>query len=201
MFKRIIGVFLLRENVFEAIGQDPSATWQAALIVGIVALIASISAVIRATIFGLGFGALNMGLGVAESVFGDIAFRMPALNGPVPAFMSTFVGAFVSWLVWALVTWLIGEYVFKGDTGFAEMARIIGYAKAPQILSGLGFIPGLGWIARLVGWGWMLIATFVGVKQGLELDNGKTILTIVVSGVVVFFVQQFLIDPLFVALF
>jgi hypothetical protein len=81
------------------------------------------------------------------------------------------------------------------------MARIIGYAKAPQILAGLGFIPGLGWLPRLIGWGWMLIATFVGVRQGLELDNGKTILTIVVSGIIVFLVQQFLIDPIFVALF
>ena len=201
MFQRILGVFLLRENVFENIGQDPSATWQAAIIVGIVGTIAAISATIRATLFGLGFGALNMALGVAESVTGDIGFRLPVLNGPVPAFLSTLAGAFVSWLVWALVTWLIGEYVFKGDTGFAEMARIIGYAKAPQILAGLGFIPGLGWLPRLIGWGWMLIATFVGVRQGLELDNGKTILTIVVSGIIVFLVQQFLIDPIFVALF
>lgn len=201
MLQRIIGVFLLREQTFEAVGQDKDANWQAAIIVGIVALVAAISAAIRATIFGLGFGALNMGLEVTESVFGDIAFRLPALNGPVPAFLSTFVGAFVSWLVWALVTWLIGEYIFKGDAGWGEMARIIGYAKAPQILSALGFIPGLGWLPRLIGWGWMLIATFIGVRQGLELSTGKTILTIVASGLVVFLVQQFIVDPIFIALF
>jgi len=201
IIRRIIGVILLREKTFEDIAKDPSATWQAAIIVTVVALLSAFSAAVSAAIFSVGFGAANFGLGLAENVVGDIGFRLPAFNGPVPAFFSTFFGAFASWLVWALVTWLIGEYIFKGDAGFAEMARVIGYAKVPQVIAGLGFIPGIGWLIRLIGWGWMLIATFVGLKTALELSNGKTILTILASGIVVFLVQQFIIDPIFVALF
>ena len=199
--KRLIGVFALRPQVFEDIGQDPSATWQAAIIVGIVGFISAVSAAISAVIWGVAFRASNVGLSMIDGAVTEIGFRLPVLNGPVPAFLSTFVGAYVSWLLWALMTWLIGEYIFHGDTGFAELARITGYAKAPQILSGLGFIPGLGWIARLIGWVWMLLATFFGVKQGLELSNGKTLLTIILSSLVTFLVNWFVINPIFASLF
>jgi hypothetical protein len=201
VIKRLIGVFTLRPQVFEDIGQDPAATWQAALIVGIVGFISAVSAAISAVILGAAFRASNVGLGLIDGAVADIGFRLPTLNGPIPAFLSTFAGAYVSWLLWALVTWLVGEYIFKGDTGFAELARITGYAKAPQILSGLGFIPGIGWIARLVGWVWMLIATFFGVKQGLELRSGKTLLTIILSSIAVFIVNWFVVNPIFAMLF
>ena len=201
IIKRLIGVFTLRPNVFENIGQDPDATWQAALIVGIVGFISAVSAAISAVIWGAAFRASNFGLSIIDGTIADLGFRLPVLNGPIPAFLSTFVGAYVSWLLWALVTWIIGEYLFKGDTGFAELARITGYARAPQILSGLGFIPGVGWIARLVGWVWMLFATFFGVKQGLELSSGKTLLTIILSSITVFIVNWFVINPIFAWLF
>jgi hypothetical protein len=152
-------------------------------------------------IWGAAFRASNFGLSIIDGTIADLGFRLPVLNGPIPAFLSTFVGAYVSWLLWALVTWLIGEYIFKGDTGFAELARITGYAKAPQIISGLGFIPGIGWIARLVGWMWMLFATFFGVKQGLELSSGKTFLTLILSAAAVFIVNSFVINPIFAWLF
>ena len=201
VIKRLIGVFTLRPQVFEDIGQDPAATWQAAIIVGIVGFISAISAAISSVIWGVAFRASNVGLALVDGAIADIGFRLPVLSGPIPAFLSTFVGAYVSWLLWALVTWLIGEYIVQGDTGFAELARITGYAKAPQILSGLGFIPGIGWIARLVGWVWMLFATFFGVKQGLELSSGKTLLTVILSSLVTFLVNWFVINPVFASLF
>ena len=201
IIKRLIGVFTLRPQVFENIGQDPAATWQAAIIVGIVGLISAVSAALSAVIWGVAFRASNVGLGFIDGAIADIGFRLPVLNGPIPAFLSAFFGTYVSWLLWALVTWLIGEYIFKGDTGFSELARLTGYAKAPPILSGLGFIPGIGWIARLVGWVWMLFATFFGVKQGLELSNGKTLLTVILSSLVTFLVNWFVINPIFASLF
>lgn len=199
--KRVIGVFALRPNVFENIGQDPAATWQAAIIVGVIGFISAVSAAISAVIWGVAFRASNIGLGLIDGTIAEFGFRLPVLNGPLPAFLSTFAGAFVSWLLWAFVTWVIGEYIFKGDTGFAELARITGYAKAPMILSGLGFIPGFGWLPRLIGWVWMLLATYVGVKQGLELSTGKTLLTIILSSITVFIVNWFVINPIFAWLF
>lgn len=201
MLKRLAGVFLLRPNIYESIGQDPRATWEATIIVTIVAILSGISSAIAAFIFGIGFTAANVGLGLVEGVIGDIGFRLPVLNGPVPAFLSTVVGTYVSWLLWALVTWLIGEYIFKGDAGWAELARITGYAKAPQILYALGFIPGIGFVVRAIAYGWMLLTTYVGIKQGLELSTGKTLLTIALSAIAVFLVNWFVINPIFSAIF
>ena len=47
----------------------------------------------------------------------------------------------------------------------------------------------------------MLISTFFGVKQGLELSSGKTLLTIILSSLVTFLVNWFVINPVFASLF
>ena len=91
IIKRLIGVFTLRPEIFENIGQDPAATWQAAIIVGIVGFISAVSAAISAAIWGVAFRASNVGLGLFDGAVADVGFRLPVLNGPIPAFLSTFV--------------------------------------------------------------------------------------------------------------
>ncbi len=200
--QRLIGVFLLREQTFENIGTNKDLTGQAFLVELMVALAGAISAATTAAILGLSAVALNSALSVADSLVESSLFRVPTMN-PVSVFFSAFVGVFISWLLWALVTYLIGTYVFKGDTTFSEMLRIIGFAQAPRLISLLGIIPipFFGLLTSLVGWVWAVIATFIGVRQGLELDNGKAMLTIVVSLVVIFFVQRWLVVPLMSSIF
>jgi hypothetical protein len=41
-----------------------------------------------------------------------------------------------------------------------------------------------------------VIAGFVGVKAGTKLSNGRTILTIVVSMVALYFTRQWIVQPL-----
>jgi hypothetical protein len=198
MLRRILRVFLLDADVFEEVGADSEANVQAVIIVTAVALLAAISSAIRSFILTLGFGAGNILIGATEGLVGDvIPFELPLFN-PVSAFFSSLAGVYVAWLLWALVTWLIGEYVFKGDAGWGEMARIIGFSMSPRVLSALGFIPipGLGLIVGLIGWGWAILAGFIGIRQGLQLSNGKTIITIVLSLIAVFLVNQFVIGPI-----
>ena len=66
MLKRLIGVFLLRPEVFRSIGSDPAATGQAAIVVTVVALISAVSAAISAVIWGVGFTAANTSLDVSR---------------------------------------------------------------------------------------------------------------------------------------
>ena len=203
MFRRILRVFILDADVFEEVGRDESATIQAFIIVTVIALLAAISGAIRAFLLTLGFGAANTVIGITEAVVGDIVpFDLPLYN-PVSAFFSNLAGVYVAWLLWAFVTWLIGEYIFKGDAGFGEMARIIGFSMSPRVISVLAFIPipGIGLIAGFVGWVWAIIAGFIGIRQGLELSKGKTIFTIVVSMIVIFLVNQFVVGPLFAQIF
>lgn len=79
-----------------------------------------------------------------------------------------------------------------------EMLRVIGFAQAPRLLSVFSFIPCLGAILSLAGAIWALVATFIGIRQGLDIDNGKTLLTIIISFIIVFFVN-FLIGSILLA--
>lgn len=89
--------------------------------------------------------------------------------------MAALVSAFVGWLIWSALTYWIGTSLFDGTADLGEMLRVIGFAYAPQALA---IIPCLG---ALVGGLWSLVAGFVAVRQGLDLDNTKTFITIIVG--------------------
>ncbi len=148
MFERIIGVFKLDVNTFEAIEHDQGATTQAALIVAVVALLSAFGSGIAARIAGGSF---------------------------LYSFFSTFVWAFVGWFLWSLVSYLVGTMFFGGQATLDEMLRVIGFAQAPQILA---IIPCIG---SIIGAIWSLIAGFIAIRQGLDLDNVKAFLTAVIG--------------------
>ena len=162
MFNRIMGVFKLDTNTFEAIESDSSATGQATLIVAIVALLASL---------GSGFGSLIGG------------------GNFVANFITTLVWTFVSWVLWSVVSYFVGTTFFGGKATLNEMLRVIGFAYAPQFLS---IIPCVGWV---IGGIWSLIAGFIAIRQGLDLDNVKAALTVLV-GFVFFVVGNILVGIL-----
>lgn len=95
------------------------------------------------------------------------------------SFFSSFVGSllatFLGWLVWSAVTYFVGTSLFKGQATLDEMLRVIGFAYAPQVL---GIIPCIGFIVGAI---WSLIAGFIAVRQGLDLDNTNALLTIIVG--------------------
>lgn len=110
--------------------------------------------------------------------------------GFIGSFASTFVSTVVGWLVWSAVTYFVGTSFFGGQADMGEMMRVLGFSYAPQIL---GIIPCIGWLIGLI---WSLAAGFVAVRQGLDLDNTKTLLTIIIGFVVIL-----LVTALFSALF
>ena len=94
------------------------------------------------------------------------------------SFFSTLIWAFVGWLLWAAVSYFVGTKMFGGQATLNEMLRVLGFAQAPQLL---GIIPCLG---TLVGAIWALIAGFIAIRQGLDLDNTKAFFTVLVGFVV-----------------
>jgi hypothetical protein len=88
------------------------------------------------------------------------------------AFITQFISTFAGWIIWSALTFVVGTNLFDGKADVGEMLRVIGFAFAPQML---GIIPCLG---TVVGGIWSLIAGFIAVRQGLDLDNVKTALTI-----------------------
>ena len=182
--REIIGVIRLDVPTYEAIEHDESATSQAGIIVAIAAIASAIGAFLATRAAA---GALDA-LGDLEG-FSDLP--IPGLTSalsPGSAALQAFIGAFIGWALWSGVTYFVGTRFFGGQATFGEMLRVIGFAQAPRILGILAIIPCLPALAGL----WSLVCGFIAVRQGLDLDNGKAILTILASWVVTFIVSLIL---------
>jgi hypothetical protein len=117
---------------------------------------AALIVIVVALLSGLGNGFFN--------TFSD----RPFFNGFIGALIAVLLG----WLLWSFLTWFVGTRLFNGQADLGEMLRVIGYAYVPQVLS---IIPCVGGIIGLI---WTIAAGFVAIRQGLDLDNTKTLLTI-----------------------
>lgn len=122
---------------------------------------------------------------IGNSIWASISGTATGAN-----FLVALVSAFVGWLIWSALTYWIGTSVFEGKADLGEMLRVIGFAYAPQALA---IIPCLG---ALVGGIWSLIAGFIAIRQGLDLDNTKTFITIIV-GFLAYVALSFVLATLF----
>jgi len=91
------------------------------------------------------------------------------------------VGALLGWASWASITYFIGTRFMGGTATWGELARTLGFAQSPGVLLVLGIIPGLGWIIRLVVGIWMLVAGIIAIRQALDIDTGKAVITAVLG--------------------
>jgi len=156
MLERILRVFKLDRTVFAEVEHDESATSQAAIVVAIVAALSVIGTII-------------------QMLFSLVRGGKPDIGGMILSVVVTFVITFINWAVWSGVTYLVGTKLFKGEATFGEMLRVIGFAYAPQML---GIVPCIGGI---IGGIWSLIASYFAIKEGLDLDDTGTIVTILVG--------------------
>jgi hypothetical protein len=93
-------------------------------------------------------------------------------------FITTFVWAFIGWVLWSGISYFVGTSLFGGRADMGEMLRVIGFASAPLAL---GIIPCIG---GLVGALWAVAAGFVAIRQGLDLDNLRAMLTVIIGFVI-----------------
>jgi hypothetical protein len=106
------------------------------------------------------------------------------------SFLSSLIGAFVGWFAWSFVTYFVGTTFFGGKSDLGQMLRVIGFAYAPQVLA---IIPCIGWIIGII---WSLIAGFIAIRQGLDLDNTKAFFTIIV-GFIAFVIVMAIVGVIF----
>ena len=84
---------------------------------------------------------------------------------------------------------------FGGTATPGELLRTIGFAQAPGVLNILAFIPVVGGLIGIITLIWSLVAGIIAVRQALDFDTGKAILTTVIGWVfllLVFFVLALL---------
>ena len=102
------------------------------------------------------------------------------------------ISAFVTWGLWSVVTWFVGTKFFGGTATVGELLRTLGFAMSPGVLYILGFIPILGGLIGFVVWIWMLVTGVIAIRQALDVDTTKAVLTAVISLAVVIAFQLFL---------
>lgn len=106
-----------------------------------------------------------------------------------PAFVSGFFVSLLyiifSWVLWAAVTLFIGTRIYNGVANMGEMLRVIGYAQAPRALNFFAFIPVIGFAIPLLVLFWTLAASFMAIREGLDIETGPTIVTVLVSFILV----------------
>jgi hypothetical protein len=164
MIARIMRVFKLDSSVFREIAEDKAAMTQAAIIVVVVSLFSALGMAISAVITETG------------SAIGSF-------------FVTLLSGILLGWILWAILTYAVGVFLFKGKTDIPEMMRVLGYANAPNLLGILVIIPCLGWIAALVGWVLSLIAGVIAVREAMEFDTVKAVITVLIAWVISFGIQ------------
>jgi hypothetical protein len=91
------------------------------------------------------------------------------------------LSAFIGWAVWSGITYVIGTRIFRGTATWGELLRTIGFAQAPGVLNFLGIIPVFGGLVRAVVAIWILIAGIVAIRQALDFDTGRAVLTAVIG--------------------
>lgn len=109
-------------------------------------------------------------------------------GGIKPALIGLLVGVvlgIVNYYVWSYVTYFVGTRLFGGTADPGELLRVLGYASGPRALGVLSFIPCVGWVFGLVGAIWALATGVIGVREALDFDTTKAILTVIIGWVIV----------------
>jgi hypothetical protein len=161
MFDRMIRAAKLDVDFYNEAERDTSLTQEALLVVVLVSLVSGVGSFIGGLMGEGGFGAALLGAVV------------------------TIVLGVISYYIWAYVTLFVGTKLFDGDADAGEMLRTLGYAQTPRLLGLLGFIPCVGPLISLVGAILSLVAAVVAIREALDFDTGKAILTTIIGWVVI----------------
>jgi hypothetical protein len=117
--------------------------------------------------------ALGQALGVVllSSIAAGIGY---VVQGGVAGLVMGTVAALLGWYVWASITYILGAKLLpmpQTSTSHSALLRTLGFASAPGLLRVFGVLPGITGIAFLVAAVWMLMATVMAVRQGLDYTS------------------------------
>lgn len=110
-----------------------------------------------------------------------VARAVGALGDGFGVMIVGLVMAVVGWVIWSGVTYVIGDLLFDAEATWGEVLRAVGFAQAPGVLAVVGFIPLLGGLVELAVAIWVLVAGFIGLRQALDINNVKTLVTVVLG--------------------
>ena len=164
---RMMRAARLDVSLYEEVEADRNATSQAATVVGISAVSSAIGGAIAAAIFGAGGGVIG-------AVLGGI------------------ISAFLGWVMWSYIAYFVGTSVFGGTATPGELLRTVGFAQAPGALGVLVAIPFLGVLVGFALWVWSVVAGVIALRQALDIDTTKAIVTAVIAAIPYLLLSMFI---------
>jgi hypothetical protein len=103
---------------------------------------------------------------------------------PERGLISACFGAVIVWLIWSLIVLIVGK-LLGGTADFGEVMRTLAFARTPGVLYLFSFLPLLGGLAALAAWVWTWIATVVAIREAMDFDSGRAVLTVILPTVIV----------------
>jgi len=132
-------------------------------------------------------------------VLGALAAGIAALSAGPIGFVIGVVAALLGWAAYAYVAFWAATRWFQVEDKPATrgaLVRTLGFASAPRLLLVLGAMPLLGGLLSLLIFVWILGTTVIAVRQALDLDPLRAMVTALASWLVLFGV--FLLTGIFV---
>ncbi|HET7768634.1 MAG TPA: YIP1 family protein [Chloroflexota bacterium] len=164
---RMMRAARLDVSLYEEVEADRNATSQAATVVGISAISSAIGGAIAAAIFGAG-------------------------GGVIGAILGGIISAFLGWVMWSYIAYFVGTSVFGGTATPGELLRTVGFAQAPGALGILVAIPFLGVLIGFALWVWSVVAGVIALRQALDIDTTKAIVTAVIAAIPYLLLSMFI---------
>ncbi len=170
MIDRIMGAFTFRKGVYAEVEKDESFTQSAWLIVAVVAFLSS----------------LGRSANIASS-HGFVSLIIALLINTFFALLGFAVAAFI-------ISW-VGKAVFGAEVDFNEMVRVLGLAYVWRVIGFFGVFAAISdaltcvlapvtFVAAILG----IIAWLLAIKEALDLDWFKTIVTIILGWIAGFII-------------
>ncbi len=133
------------------------------------------------------FSALSVGLG--QTLLYGYPSNVSAYAIIVGGLGGIIIGSFAAF-VWSGTLFLVGTKLFQGKTGFWELARPMFFALSPGLLFILISIPVpiLYKSVAIVISAWVVLLQGFVLKQVMELDLRRTVLTFAVAFLILLFV-------------
>jgi hypothetical protein len=164
MFNRMMRAAKLEVAFYNEVEADTSLNQEALMVVILVSVAAGIGSFLQGLFLGsIGSAILGLILAVVLGV--------------------------VSYYIWAYVTYFVGTSLFHGTADVGELLRTLGYASGPKLLSILIFIPCVGALASLAGAIWSLVAGVIAVREALDFDTTKAIITVIIGWVIILLIS------------
>ena len=159
MFQRMIKAAMFDTATYEEIEADRGALDQAVVVVILVTFCGIIGSMLTALLAGLGIWAVVFGL-LAGLTFGV-----------------------ARWAVWVTALYLVGGMILRTtntQTSWTELARVVGFAYTPGILSIFSFLPFVGSFFFWAGFFWTIATVVVATRQSLDFESTPRAIGVVV---------------------